>query len=165
MTDIEIIEIGQQGPPGRPGPTAVSTDANNAATLGTDSLIYVPATAVAVPEAPLTGGPYGRQSGAWVEAVGPAGPAGADGPQGPQGPQGPAGADGAPGRDGVDGAPGPAGADGAPGIQGPPGPTAVSTDAGNAAMLGTDSLIYVPTSTGTVSASTKLISASMFGGF
>ena len=135
MTDIETIEIGQQGPPGRPGPTAVSADANNAATLGTDSLIYVPATAVAVSEAPLTGGPYGRQSGAWVEAVGPAGPAG------------------------------PAGADGAQGPQGPAGPTAVSTDAGNSATLGSDSLIYVPASSGTVAASTKRISASMFGGF
>lgn len=47
MTDIEIIEIGQQGPPGRPGPTAVSSDANNAATLGADSLIYVPTIASA----------------------------------------------------------------------------------------------------------------------
>ena len=31
------------------------------------------------------------------------------------------------------------------GPQGPPGPSAVSTDVGNAARLGTDSLIYVPT--------------------
>ena len=61
----------------------------------------------------------------------------------------------------VEGPAGPAGADGA---QGPPGPTAVSADAGNSATLGTDSLIYVPASTGTVAASTKLISASMFGG-
>jgi len=41
-------------------------------------------------DAPLTGGPWGRQDGEWVEAVGPAGPAGADG------------ADGAPGADGAD---------------------------------------------------------------
>lgn len=83
-------------------------------------------------------------------AQGPAGPAGAAGATGPQGPQGPAGADGAQGPQGP---------------QGPPGPTAVSTDAGNSATLGTDSLIYVPASTGTVAASTKLVSASMFGGF
>lgn len=30
------------GPPGPPGPTVVSTDPGNAATLGTDHLIYVP---------------------------------------------------------------------------------------------------------------------------
>src|SRR5574343_1195239 len=52
-----------------------------------------------IPDAPLTGGPFGRQGGEWVEAVGPAGatgpqgPAGATGAQGPQGIQGPAGAD------------------------------------------------------------------------
>lgn len=29
-----------------------------------------------ITDAPLTGGPYGRQAGAWIEAVGPAGPPG-----------------------------------------------------------------------------------------
>src|SRR6516225_2418179 len=33
---------GPQGPAGPPGPTAVSKDPNNIATLGSDSLIYVP---------------------------------------------------------------------------------------------------------------------------
>ena len=98
-------------------------------------------SSAAVPEAPLTGGPYGRQSGAWVEAVGPAGPPGADGAPGPAGP---AGADGPQGPQGPQG---PAGADGAQGLQGLQGPTAVSTNAGNSATLGTDSLIYVPTQT------------------
>jgi hypothetical protein len=82
-------------------------------------------------DAPLSGGPYGRLNGAWVEAVGP---------QGDPGPQGPAGADGAPGPAGADGAPGPAGADGA---QGPAGPTAISADDDNALSLGTDSLTYL----------------------
>ena len=48
------------------------------------------------------------------------------GPRGPQGLQGPPGGDGP------------------PGLQGDPGPTVVSTDAGNTAVLGTDSFIYVP---------------------
>ena len=34
------------------------------------------------------------------------------------------------------------------GIQGPAGPSAVSTDAGNTATLGTDDLIYVPAAGG-----------------
>jgi hypothetical protein len=66
---------------------------------------------------------------------------------GPAGPQGPAGADGAPGAKGDKGDPGeagPAGADGAQGPAGPAGPTAVSADAGNTAVLGTDSLLFVP---------------------
>ena len=53
--------------------------------------------------------------------------AGGEGPTGPEGPEGPAGEDGS------------------PGAQGPEGPTAVSTDADNFAVLGTDNLIYVPT--------------------
>jgi hypothetical protein len=78
-------------------------------------------------DAPLTGGPYSRSAGTWVEAVGPQGPAGADG------------------------APGPAGADGAQGPQGDPGPTAISADADNALSLGTDSLTYLDEA-GTLSA-------------
>ena len=54
------------------------------------------------------------------------------------GPPGPAGANG------LDGAPGPPGADGAGGPQGPVGPTAVSADAFNTSILGTDGLIFTP---------------------
>jgi len=93
-------------------------------------------------DAPSTGGPFGRQGGAWVEAVGPQGPPGADstvpGPQGPAGPAGPAGADST-----VPGPQGPAGAAGAAGAQGPAGPSAVSADAGQILTLGTDSLILL----------------------
>jgi uncharacterized coiled-coil protein SlyX len=79
----------------------------------------------------------------WESIIGPPGSQGVPGPAGadsvvpgPQGPAGPAGADGAAGTQGPAGAPGPAG------------PSAVSTDAGNTAVLGTDSLIFVPVSTG-----------------
>ena len=68
------------------------------------------------------------------------GPAGADGADGATGP---AGADGADGATGPQGPTGPAGADGADGATGPAGPTSVSSDTGNAATLGTDSLIFV----------------------
>lgn len=79
--------------------------------------------------------------------AGPAGPAGADGAQGIQGPAGADGPQGIQGIQGEQGPAGPAGADGAQGIQGeegPAGPSAVSTDANNAATLGGDGLIYVP---------------------
>jgi hypothetical protein len=58
---------------------------------------------------------------------------------GPAGPQGPIGATGSAG---------PAGATGPQGPQGSPGPTAVSTDAGNTAVIGTDGKIFVPAGTG-----------------
>lgn len=112
-------------------------------------------------EAPLTGGPYGRYMGAWIPAVGPAGPQGAQGPQGEPGPQGPEGDsayqvavnDGFVGTEAewlasLEGDPGPQGATGSPGAPGDPGPSAVSTDAGNTATLGTDDLIYVPAAGG-----------------
>ena len=79
------------------------------------------------------------------------GPAGPTGPAGSQGPKGDPGANGAAGATGPQGPPGNTGATGSPGTagaagpQGPPGPSAVSTDAGNSARLGGDSLIYVPT--------------------
>lgn len=60
-------------------------------------------------------------------AVGPQGPIGNTGPQGPTG--------------AASTVPGPQGPTGA---TGPPGPTAVSGNAGNTAMLGTDNLIFVP---------------------
>ena len=63
---------------------------------------------------------------------------GAQGVQGATGPAGPQGAQGVPGPTG------PTGNQGATGPIGPPGPTAVSGDAGNTAMLGSDSRLYVP---------------------
>ena len=87
-----------------------------------------------VSEAPLSGGPFGREGGAWVEMKSGSGGSGAEGPPGPMGPRGPAGAPGQPGDpgpvgpqgdpgiDGATGPQGPAGADGATGPQGPAGP-------------------------------------------
>ena len=95
--------------------------------------------------------------------TGPAGPPGADstvpGPPGAQGPTGPTGPQGNPGTTGSTGPQGPTGptgpqgnpgATGSTGPQGPPGPTVVSTDAGNTATLGTDSKIFVPSTTPTI---------------
>lgn len=70
------------------------------------------------------------------------GPAGPQGPTGATGPQGSKGDTGATGSTGPQGNPG---TNGTNGTTGPPGPTAISTDAGNSARLGGDSLIYVPT--------------------
>lgn len=87
-------------------------------------------------------------------AAGPAGPpgaagiAGAMGATGPMGPAGVAGATGAIGPSGPmgpTGPMGPAGAIGPTGATGPAGPAAISADAGNAAVLGGDGLLYVPT--------------------
>jgi hypothetical protein len=82
-------------------------------------------------------------------ATGPTGPAGSDGAAGAAGPTGPTGATGAQGPQGDTGAQGvqgPQGAQGVQGVPGPEGPTEVSGDADNIAVLGTDSLIYVPAS-------------------
>ncbi len=77
---------------------------------------------------------------------------GAQGPRGVQGLQGVPGNTGPGGATGPQGIPGPRGFVGEPGSQGPrgfvgetgpEGPTAVSADAGNAAELGTDDLLYV----------------------
>ena len=75
---------------------------------------------------------------------GPPGPPGSPGPQGDPGPKGDTGDQGPQGEAGADGGQGAAGADGVQGIPGPPGPTAVSSDTGNLAVLGTDGLAYVP---------------------
>ena len=118
---------GPAGEAGPPGPVSVSTDTNNAATLGTDGLIYVSAdTAGGGPAGPPgpqgppgPAGPQGETGPAGVDgATGPQGPQGDQGPQGTQGPQGPAGSAGAQGAAGSDGAQGPPGSDGG---QGPPG--------------------------------------------
>jgi prophage tail gpP-like protein/phage gp45-like len=59
---------GATGPAGLPGPTAVSVNAANMATLGTDSLIYVG-------DAPSDGNIWGRINGAWGRvAAGGGGP-------------------------------------------------------------------------------------------
>jgi hypothetical protein len=89
---------------------------------------------------------FWKQNGAWVpvgQLTGAKGDPGADGAPGATGPKGDPGADGAPGPKGDAGATGPAGADGA---QGPPGPQAVSTDAGNAIILGSDGKVFAPVS-------------------
>lgn len=88
-----------------------------------------------VPEAPLVGGPFGRQGGAWapIEAgAGPQGPAGPVGPAGPKGDAGNAGPAGIQGPKGDPGNPGPAGADGAAGPVGPSGPAGPAGPAGAA---------------------------------
>lgn len=125
--------------------------ANDMITLADQTMVMFVSTpgqwapASAPPSTPVAGPP------------GPTGPAGPQGVAGPQGPPGATGADGAastiPGPQGI---PGPAGATGAQGIQGipgpigltggagPPGPSAVSTDSGNQARLGSDSLLFVP---------------------
>jgi hypothetical protein len=104
-------------------------------------------------------GPTGPQGAAGaVGATGPTGAAGAVGATGPtglRGATGNTGATGATGATGLTGPTGPSGPQGAQGIQGVqgvqgvPGPTVVSADAGNMAVLGSDSRIYVPTVTGT----------------
>ena len=66
---------------------------------------------------------------------GPPGPPGATGATGPQGDTGPTGATGDTG---------PKGDTGATGATGPEGPTAISADIGNRAVLGSDTLIFVP---------------------
>lgn len=74
---------------------------------------------------------------------GPQGPQGDVGPQGAQGIQGPAGPAGSDGPQGPQGNDGPQGPQGVQGPIGPEGPTKVSTDPGNLATLGSDSLILV----------------------
>ena len=64
---------------------------------------------------------------------------------GPKGDQGPVGPQGMPGQNGQNGLNGNDGGIGPVGPQGPAGPVAVSSDRDNAARLGTDGLIYVPT--------------------
>ena len=82
--------------------------------------------------------------------IGPQGPQGLQGEAGIQGPQGFAGNNGQDGQDGEQGTQGeqgvegPQGPTGLQGPTGPEGPTAVSADADNAAILGSDNLIFVP---------------------
>ncbi len=57
---------GPQGLQGPPGPTAVSADAGNTSTLGTDGLIYTPASGYTLP-ARL--GPYAQAITDWNQAI------------------------------------------------------------------------------------------------
>jgi hypothetical protein len=103
---------------------------------------------------PAHGWVWDDEAGAFIDAGQIQGPQGIEGPAGAVGPVGPAGADSVvPGPAGPAGAdstvPGPAGADGKDStVPGPPGPTAVSADAGNTSVLGTDGLIFTPAGTG-----------------
>lgn len=103
------------------------------------------------------------------KVVGPQGPAGATGPQGvkgdtgPAGPAGPQGPKGDQGMMGYDGQKGATGATGPAGPAGPAGPTAVSKDAGNTAVLGSDNLLFVPAGTGGGGAYLPLAGGAMTG--
>lgn len=148
---------GPTGPTGQKGPTAVSTDAGNAARLGTDSLIYVPPGGSAdhgglsgltdddhpqyplmfsQPASPGTPAPNDRPTLWWDTddnpvGTGPVGPQGPTGPTGPQGIQGVIGPTGPTGPQGIQGVIGPTGPTGPQGNLGPTGPTgAASTIAG-----------------------------------
>jgi hypothetical protein len=143
---------GIQGAPGLgityKGTVAAEADLPATATSGD---LYVVST-----PAPAHGFVWDADTSAWVDAGPVQGPQGVPGEQGIPGIAGPAGADGADGADstvpGPVGPAGPAGADGKDGadstVPGPAGPTAVSADAGNTSVLGTDGLIFTPAGTG-----------------
>ena len=100
------------------------------------------------------------------KVVGPQGPVGATGPQGVKGdtgPAGPTGPQGPKGDQGMMGYDGQKGATGATGPAGPAGPTAVSKDAGNTAVLGSDNLLFVPAGTGGGGAYLPLAGGAMTG--
>jgi hypothetical protein len=149
---------GVQGQPGIQGPAGlgitykgtVAAEADLPATA-TSGDLYIVST-----PAPAHGFVWDADTSAWVDAGPVQGPQGVPGEQGVPGIAGPAGADGADGADstvpGPVGPAGPAGADGKDGadstVPGPAGPTAVSADAGNTSVLGTDGLIFTPAGTG-----------------
>lgn len=135
VTPVDLAHRGLQGVPGPQGEPGAQ---------GPTGPVGPPGPNGGIPEAPLIGGPYGRQSADWVEIPfiegppGPQGPPGVPGLQGRDGPQGPRGTAGYPGGNGGVGPEGP------PGPPGPAGSAAVSADGGNALSLGTDSLVYAP---------------------
>lgn len=109
----------------------------------------------AVPTVSVSAGVQGPPGTDGIIGVdGAQGPQGEVGPQGIQGVQGIQGADGADGADGAIGPQGIQGIQGAVGPTGPEGPTAVSTDAGQLATLGTDSLILVAIAPADIGAAT-----------
>lgn len=125
---VEIIEVAEQGPEGRPNSLTIGTvqgGATAAATLTGTAPSQV--LNLVLPQGPQ--GTQGVQGPAGpIGATGPQGPVGATGAQGPKGdtgyvgPQGPVGATGAQGPKGDTGDTGATGATGATGPQGPQGP-------------------------------------------
>ncbi len=129
----DTVNNGVEGPPGATGATgpAGPQGAGLQAKAGVDLIADLPASGNTLGDLRIVqeNGDWYAWDGVWTnvgQIVGPAGPTGATGATGGTGP---AGADGA---------------TGATGPTGPAGPTAVSTDAGNKATLGTDSKIFVP---------------------
>jgi hypothetical protein len=125
---------GAQGPQGVPGPAGQAVNWRGAWSSAStynpyDGVSYNGSSYVAI--ASSTNIPPPDVSH-WelIAQAGATGPTGATGPAGPTGPTGAAST-----------VPGPQGPQGA---TGPAGPTRVSGDAGNVAMLGSDSLLYVP---------------------
>ena len=138
----EVGPQGPQGPAGNDGAAGPQGPAGNDGAVGPQGPAGVdggagsqgPQGEVGPQGPPGADGAAGGQGPAGADGVaGPQGPAGADGVAGPQGPAG---------NDGAAGPQGPAGADGAAGAQGPPGPNAVSADAGNVIITGSDGLVY-----------------------
>ena len=128
---------GPQGPKGDTGATGTTGATGPTGPAGADSTVPGPA------------GPQGP-----IGATGPQGPKGDTGATGSQGLQGATGSQGNPGATGSQGPQGVPGATGSTGPQGPAGPSAVSANAGNQAVLGTDNLIFVPAATGAVNPGT-----------
>lgn len=135
---------GPQGPPGPEGPQGPQGLPGDTGPQGPEG-----------PEGPQ--GPQGIKGDKGdigdTGAQGPQGDPGPTGPQGPQGIQGEQGLKGDTGDTGPQGPQGDIGPEGPQGVkgdtgdtgpQGPEGPTAVSTDPGNASILGSDSLIWTP---------------------
>ena len=133
---------GAQGPPG--SSVQVQGSVTNAGALPSG---LGPADAGKGWIAADTGHLWVWDGAAWTDAGNITGPPGATGPAGANSTvPGPAGATGPQGPAGTTGAAGPAGAPGAAGATGPqgaPGPSVVSTDANNAALLGSDNHILV----------------------
>ena len=163
---------GTSGIQGIQGIQGVQGEQGLTGATGADSTVAGPTGPQGIPGDNGATGPTGP-TGADSTVVGPQGPIGNTGPQGsagadsvvagPQGIQGETGDTGLTGDTGATGAdsnvPGPPGPEGSTGPNGtngtngtngnagptgPAGPSAVSTDADNTAVLGTDSLIYVP---------------------
>ena len=141
----QIGAAGPQGPAGPTGATGAQGPKGDPGTAGATGP-QGPKGDTGAAGTPGSTGPQGPKGDTGATgATGATGPTGSTGPAGAQGPQGDPGT---PGTPGTPGAQGPKGDPGTAGAQGPPGPTAVSTDANNQAKLGTDSLIYVPPSSG-----------------
>lgn len=155
-TKVEGLQ-GVQGPEGPAGPAG--QDGSGVTIVGTEDWPTIEADTGAVAgdmyllEAPHVDAPLRPDSspaqagdgitwdGASWSNVGPI--------RGPQGDTGDTGATGATGAQGIQGVQGNTGATGATGPQGPEGPSAVSTDALNRLVIGSDSLLHSPPATAT----------------